>query len=123
YLYCPSTTVSTHHALSLISIPPTATTQLYTLSLHDALPIYPVPLDAFVHYGLWFQQRAVPDVDETYVASIERQDGQFHITLADRSEEHTSELQSRFDLVCRLLLEKKNKLLYILCSIILNNYI
>src|SRR5207249_1424172 len=86
YLYCPSTTVSTHHALSLISIPPTATTQLYTLSLHDALPIYPVPLDAFVQYGLWFQQRAVPDVDETYVASIERQDGQFHITLADGRE-------------------------------------
>ena len=47
---------------------------------------YPVPLDVFVQYGLWFQQRAVPDVDETYVASIERQDGQFHITLADGRE-------------------------------------
>ena len=39
-----------------------------------------------MQYGLWFQQRAVPDVDETYVASIERQDGQFHITLADGRE-------------------------------------
>src|SRR2546428_3739686 len=79
---------------------------------------YPVPLETFVSYGLWFQRKAVPNVDETYVASIERQDGQFLITLEDgrevksqtvepkRSEEHTSELQSRSDLVCRLLLEK-----------------
>ncbi len=37
-------------------------------------------------YGLWFQQRAVPDVDETYVASIERQDGRFLIALEDGRE-------------------------------------
>src|SRR5437868_1378720 len=51
---------------------------------------YPVPLDVFVQYGLWFQQRAVPEVDETFVSSIERRDGQFHLTLADGRE-----LQSR----------------------------
>jgi len=47
---------------------------------------YPLPIDAFIDYGLWFQQRAVPHVDETYVASIERQDGQFLLTLADGRE-------------------------------------
>jgi cation diffusion facilitator CzcD-associated flavoprotein CzcO len=47
---------------------------------------YPLPLQTFVDYGLWFQQRAVPDVDETYVASIERQDGRFLIALEDGRE-------------------------------------
>src|SRR6266513_6338421 len=61
----------------------TATTEIYTLSLHDALPIS--ALLAFRELGIWWSD-----------------------TLAwPRSEEHTSELQSRFDLVCRLLLEKK----------------
>jgi len=47
---------------------------------------YPLPLQTFVDYGLWFQQRAVPDVDETYVSSIVRQDGRFLSTLADGRE-------------------------------------
>ena len=47
---------------------------------------YPVPLDAFIDYGLWFQQRAVPDVDETYVASIERESDRFLLTLQDGRE-------------------------------------
>src|SRR2546428_35460 len=47
---------------------------------------YPVPIETFINYGLWFQRRAVPVVDETYVASIERQDGQFLITLEDGRE-------------------------------------
>src|SRR5207244_10698372 len=47
---------------------------------------YPLPLQTFVDYGLWFQQRAAPDVDETYVSSIERQDGGFVITLEDGRE-------------------------------------
>jgi len=47
---------------------------------------YPVPLEVFVQYGLWFQQRAVPDVDETFVSFIERRGDQFHITLADGRE-------------------------------------
>src|SRR6266513_5771181 len=65
----------------------TATTEIYTLSLHDALPI-------------------CRDRGEESFA-----DPPDLLQLArGRSEEHTSELQSRFDLVCRLLLEKKNKL-------------
>ncbi len=44
---------------------------------------YPVPRDAFIDYARWFQERAVPNTDETYVASIERQEDHFLLTLAD----------------------------------------
>lgn len=47
---------------------------------------YPLPAQTFIDYGLWFQQRVVPDVDETYVTSIARQDGRFLITLEDGRE-------------------------------------
>lgn len=47
---------------------------------------YPLPIDAFIDYGLWFQQRAVPDVDETFVSSIARQGSQFLVTLQDGRE-------------------------------------
>src|SRR3712207_8200091 len=79
----------------------TATTEIYTLSLHDALPIFyqmPAPggsLDPSDNgvYTLSMTPDAVRDVTGVAVP---------------RSEEHTSELQSRQYLVCRLLLEKKN---------------
>src|SRR5436309_7403096 len=71
----------------------TASSEIYTLSLHDALPIF---------YKRHLDQ--VGDVfDQIRFADPGRPD-QDHI----RSEEHTSELQSRENLVCRLLLEKKN---------------
>src|SRR5256886_17502404 len=75
----------------------TATTEIYTLSLHDALPI----CDA-----------VLPAIDEALRIGRE---GHlpveiWHIKVAGkRSEEHTSELQSQSNLVCRLLLEKKKK--------------
>jgi cation diffusion facilitator CzcD-associated flavoprotein CzcO len=47
---------------------------------------YPVPLQTFIDYGLWFQQRAVPEVDETYVSSIQREDTRFLLTLQDGRE-------------------------------------
>src|SRR4051812_6605102 len=68
-----------------------ATTEIYTLSLHDALPIF-----GDVRRAL-FELRQLLD-------AAERAGGD---ALADRSEEHTSELQSHVNLVCRLLLEKK----------------
>src|SRR5712672_4552138 len=71
----------------------TATTEIYTLSLHDALPIFQTRRDLARASG-----RAVP----RRIAGI-RSAG------AGRSEEHTSELQSLAYLVCRLLLEKKKK--------------
>src|SRR5260221_10415720 len=72
----------------------TATTEIYTLSLHDALPIcdstrpYPSKLPELQYPKHWERVR---------------------VSHNGRSEEHTSELQSHSDLVCRLLLEKKKK--------------
>src|SRR3712207_6872133 len=84
----------------------TATTEIYTLSLHDALPIYPV----------W-----VETASEHFTARHSELDADGAALVLDmpertrerlRSEEHTSELQSRQYLVCRLLLvKKKNNLL------------
>src|SRR5437660_6192426 len=73
----------------------TATPELYTLSLHDALPI-----SAIVHTGAGEHLEKLIGwgyVDLLFAGNA----------LAARSEEHTSELQSRGHLVCRLLLEKK----------------
>src|SRR2546421_2798531 len=78
----------------------TATTEIYTLSLHDALPIYfqPVALLCLLDNFL-----SILNFDfENFPLRFEGLDPVLH-----RSEEHTSELQSRSDLVCRLLLEKK----------------
>src|SRR5205823_14839123 len=84
-----------------------ATTELYTLSLHDALPILSVPLD-----GAWTcpVQRTL-NVSELIGETGEPLQLKFTVgsTRETRSEEHTSELQSLAYLVCRLLLEKKKK--------------
>src|SRR2546422_4329410 len=87
----------------------TATTEIYTLSLHDALPI----LERFqVIRGRVTRRLQNPaSVLGTARQSEQRRLKQVHVGLVrseiDRSEEHTSELQSRLHLVCRLLLEKK----------------
>src|SRR2546427_3540512 len=82
----------------------TATTEIYTLSLHDALPIYAQPGEAV---GLGegardHEVRMAPDPLRAVGAQVGRQ-----VLVVRRSEEHTSELQSQSNLVCRLLLEKK----------------
>src|SRR5690606_39469419 len=93
--------------------------EIFTLSLHDALPIFPPPrgrADGNEHHirpghgggevggkaqppglHIFGHQRLEPRLEDRNVAGI-------------RSEEHTSELQSRENLVCRLLLEKKKKM-------------
>jgi thioredoxin reductase len=43
----------------------------------------PFPIERFINYGLWFQKHAIPNVDETYVKTIERKDRQFLLTLED----------------------------------------
>src|SRR5947207_10620671 len=78
-----------------------ATTEIYTLSLHDALPISD---DDAEERALHEQHSDVGELHERLDA-IEEDAGIDR--LPDRSEEHTSELQSHSDLVCRLLLEKK----------------
>src|SRR3712207_8100247 len=87
----------------------TATTEIYTLSLHDALPI-----------SLSFEElrRKVLEVAGKGVR-LQRFKGLGEMNaeqLRERSEEHTSELQSRQYLVCRLLLEKKNHVIQLVKS-------
>src|SRR5260221_9915069 len=78
----------------------TATTEIYTLSLHDALPISAgVIALGYVPGGEEQQRFAQRMAHQMQPGRKQRQ----------RSEEHTSELQSHSDLVCRLLLEKKKK--------------
>src|SRR5262249_56308351 len=82
-----------------------ATTDIYTLSLHDALPIYCLAHDRSV---LSRVDRRILDFG---LSSARMIDARPHRSFAHRSEEHTSELQSLTNLVCRLLLEKKKQYL------------
>src|SRR2546430_7545402 len=80
----------------------TATTEIYTLSLHDALPIWRT-------LGkLSFEERRAYEVAPGRRPGFRAIFG-MGTQNAHRSEEHTSELQSQSNLVCRLLLEKKKK--------------
>src|SRR5438445_3274219 len=91
----------------------TGTSEIYTLSLHDALPIL-VPWEqmGFARYDARTNEMAL--IADTALPTGEpsgRFDADVGLTgEAVRSEEHTSELQSRQYLVCRLLLEKKKKI-------------
>src|SRR5690606_39716577 len=86
------------------------TTEIYTLSLHDALPIY----SAFSILDVPCIGHLERRVEKGCAGDVALISGGFFArprasTESWRSEEHTSELQSRENLVCRLLLEKKNK--------------
>src|SRR3712207_8306551 len=87
-----------HTRLGIFFFNDTATTEIYTLSLHDALPIY---LSAS-WLGRAVSVPPMPQSSGCCALPTLRTPGR------GRSEEHTSELQSRQYLVCRLLLEKKN---------------
>src|SRR2546430_12425947 len=82
----------------------TATTEIYTLSLHDALPILPPASRSACRSPAkatpqsWWWRIGVPALPRPSCRAT-----------SNRSEEHTSELQSQSNLVCRLLLEKKKK--------------
>src|SRR5207237_1670739 len=90
---------NTYYTCSLFPSRP-ATTHISTLSLHDALPICTHDHPARRHRGAW-----AGDVQCLGHAKV--RDHRVPAAL-NRSEEHTSELQSHLNLVCRLLLEKKN---------------
>src|SRR3712207_7949746 len=87
----------------------TATTEIYTLSLHDALPIYPPTHLEGIVQGLQPGRQGLPFVVAEIGVGGARGDDDVVVRdlSVSRSEEHTSELQSRQYLVCRLLLEKK----------------
>src|SRR3712207_8515144 len=82
----------------------TATTEIYTLSLHDALPIF-----LLSYVGVASYQFTGGGYVLNITTGIPVWLGTLIIASAVRSEEHTSELQSRQYLVCRLMLEKKKK--------------
>src|SRR5438874_10728593 len=90
----------------------TATTEIYTLSLHDALPISPITELGALELDKLYKEKdrmklAVALNNILAAPSFETWLKGDPLDLTTRSEEHTSELQSRRDLVCRLLLEKK----------------
>src|SRR2546430_12200481 len=86
--------IHTPTAISIFFFNDTATTEIYTLSLHDALPIW-APGAGDLHPYLAPERGAVTSPGAP--------------ARPRRSEEHTSELQSQSNLVCRLLLEKKKQ--------------
>src|SRR3712207_8735841 len=95
----------------------TATTEIYTLSLHDALPICRARRGGALREGRRMARHVrrarPPGAVRAGAGLVPADDPRGRRSLAEhggsRSEEHTSELQSRQYLVCRLLLEKKNK--------------
>src|SRR5690606_41835667 len=101
----------------LVTLAPSSTNVIYSLSLHDALPIYQQL--GFVgqrhgdHHPLALTARQFMRIGADALARLgyAHQFQQFQRACGGgpRSEEHTSELQSRENLVCRLLLEKKKK--------------
>src|SRR5690606_40055730 len=109
------------HPLPLLFFDHPPSDEIYSLSLHDALPIYLRPsLDGstFLHVALGRVKRLGAEAaahptthlifhwDEGVFPNVEVER---HLEEVTRSEEHTSELQSRENLVCRLLLETKNE--------------
>src|SRR2546427_3355629 len=90
--------MSSTFTLSIFFFNDTATTEIYTLSLHDALPI-------------WLNRRLFAFTFDHLKQRLVLRRVVLHAqALSGRSEEHTSELQSQSNLVCRLLLEKKKLL-------------
>src|SRR5437870_9053305 len=89
----------------------TAPTEIYTLSLHDALPI---SLGSLHRRQQRYRPCRQPEAGCKCNCRRWRPDRVRRISSGARSEEHTSELQSRGHLVCRLLLEKKKSLEYVI---------
>src|SRR3712207_7589108 len=85
----------------------TATTEIYTLSLHDALPIFKGETSSYRDFPVTLYQVQTKYRDEERPRAGILRGREFTMK---RSEEHTSELQSRQYLVCRLLLEKKKNM-------------
>src|SRR5699024_12872370 len=107
YVYtCFNSIVILYINLTSFFFQETATTHIYTLSLHDALPI---SLNMPKETWLKLRKKGIGGSDASSILNLNPYKSSVNVYMEkiDRSEEHTSELQSRFDLVCRLLLEKK----------------
>src|SRR5258708_18599752 len=96
---------------SLFFFNDTATTEIYTLSLHDALPIWEIRVEEVSHKRASMPRRLFCAVLDLVISALLCSPIIIAMKITNndfRSEEHTSELQSPDHLVCRLLLEKKN---------------
>src|SRR5688572_32642438 len=93
----------------------TVTTEIYTLSLHDALPISVQMVFAQATVDFSYRSFGLESEEDNVIQNAAHLDDffeellQLKVTTKGRSEEHTSELQSQSNLVYRLLLEKKKK--------------
>src|SRR5207244_10997882 len=106
---CLVPTLPTSHFCFIFVLPDPATSAIYTLSLHDALPIY-LCLGSLHRPARLQTSHDVEPPDSTPAGScLFAAQQRLGAERECRSEEHTSELQSPDHLVCRLLLEKKNK--------------
>src|SRR3989440_8652451 len=119
YVFCSLLTVTFHSFFLFFFFNDPAPTEIYTLSLHDALPISPscslkvVATETLSNTASTAtpastsrSRSGIPSF--SYMLRSSGSTSSRDFGTACRSEEHTSELQSRSDLVCRLLLEKKN---------------
>src|SRR2546429_5082698 len=95
------------HIIVVFFFNDTATTEIYTLSLHDALPISTLKIGGVEKHQWRIEtQKGQTRYGRGLGVTLNRMKAWQAATIP-RSEEHTSELQSRLHLVCRLLLEKK----------------
>src|SRR5690606_42028679 len=106
-----------HYSVLFFLLNDTATPPIYTLSLHDALPISQMNPDLVIHSMKLMSLQIIVSLKTVLTLSkpavqcskqLKGERYQKSVITTTRSEEHTSELQSRENLVCRLLLEKKN---------------
>src|SRR5260221_7381386 len=105
----PRSTLFPYTTLFFFFFNDTATTEIYTLSLHDALPIFPRFRDALTPYEFVSKNVSVEYVEDRKSTRLNSSHTVIsYAVFCLRTKEHTSELQSHSDLVCRLLLETKN---------------
>src|SRR5205085_6829029 len=107
--YCFSSFIIVTLIFSLFFFNAPATTEIYTLSLHDALPISSGGAGSFSAVNGGSSTLSVTTTSATPTGNSTLTVTGTSANLSHRSEEHTSELQSQSNLVCRLLLEKKKK--------------
>src|SRR5690625_5785569 len=109
------------YLMPLLSVIAPASSIMYSLSLHDALPISRDLGSKFTEpqYLKWVKEKRKEGKYYPNPSTIRKRFGKYLPSFLFRSEEHTSELQSRGHLVCRLLLEKKHQIYTMMISMTL----
>src|SRR5699024_12387221 len=99
-----------YHVIHRVVVSPTTSPSVSFFSSCDVVHrhLHPFPTRRSSDLGYYFLSGRPPSVTESQFPDFVQWKTDWFNSTKSRSEEHTSELQSRFDLVCRLLLEKKN---------------